>query len=1815
MARHLLLLGVIVALIQATVITGVTFAGVTAGINWKREFDDKDRLLKLVDPAGSVTRFDYHADSKSFLQVAKVSPDGRRVVWQFDNQSSPTSMTDGMGKVVYSYDGLGRLSRVQREGRPELAYTYDTMNRITDLQVGDFYKLDYTYDFLGRLSTMNTPAGAITYEYLTGQGLWVRTLPNGVQTIWEFEPDGQLRKITHINTNDNNLILAQYLHQYRTDGLIEAISEYSPHGKFATLYEYDKMGRLVRAADQLGREYNYQYDKMGNRLQATQKTGLSQVCTFDWAGRLTNLNENPCEHDPIGNLISATNDQTVTTYGYNSDGLLQKAGGNVTYHYDGDGRLIKRQVGKRKMKFTSEPFTPYWQPLVMEDDTGHRSLIVWEGSTPLVMIRNNKPEYMLHDHLGSVRLVVDERGKVVQKFDYDPFGVILDSTPSSDFAPRYAGLFWDEQAQAYLTPLRPYSPAIGRFLGPDPTFRIFSESKHSHSVYAYCGGDPVNFIDLDGAEAEPISVRRRQIFQGTINEVKRDPGWSFEFLKSFYMENVESLRFANNFWTNFYNEWSPAVRSKVFWKDFFGKWGLPIKKGNERDFVISEVINNSLALANDVTEADLIVRAWRGHKAFYRYEGAIIPTPVNLWEIEPTENEWQAAENYMYARKYVMTGKGHRMFEGIHDKDKSIDAAVSLILWKIPVWSYAHFWGESLGINPNAILSASAGRLHTKKMLDKDEKGWIAQTQKTIEWQNRGVIDGLVSIEPQIKVYRPSNQKGDKGRFDDDKGCPRTIGTVKSGQVCVGPVCGPPALGWQSGGVPGSGVFFSKMSPSTVGGVYLGGAGQALEGLGSLKGFALDANNNLILLGREDKAINLPPLRLDDVVTVFQSVYIHGEGPKVTIDPNPQNPDGSAMIISHGKATENTYVGWILYQADRLMKGYTIGTDNITVENVTSAVPDYAEVLDSLYFGEDTPEQNRQSGRWERFWIVPSRAHRFEAPRHDLTLFDVPLKVKTQLMKWEHSKLVNDPHGKSSEGALKFIDWFTREYDAISREQFLTPPVQFGIDGRVPVFTELRRLALLTAIAEKLRDQGIPMPFWMRYYEVRRVPFEKTTPGIRETRSNGKSRAQVFGGVNLSPDTREIKLIAGTEDLVKLPASERLRGKKTLKIANSLSAAMQKLSISSDPMNVHRLWGQNGNYNAMVIPGTETLALAPCRLDEIDLAVPIEGGREIRLMRSYHSFFRPSGPWGKGWSLDLPRLEKIRVPIERKDDTVRYKTAYELITPLNSIYARFSTAKRVPALNNSRLQVPDQVCGFFGLADGNPSFLSAPTLKLLAKDGTIWHFTKAGDLAAYDKDGFRTVFARKTDGTVSQIAGLLGTRLMATIDLHYDSDRRIVGAKGRNAQGEQTIRYVYNTDHKLAEVISDQGKRGYQYQGPWVTAVSWNSSAMANDEQPTPQETMHRYEYNSNGQLISESLQSGERITYKITSDLKGNSYKVIRSGKATFEEVVHFDKTYQPTEALYADGTKASWTYPQNGERILRLKNTQGEIIQITESGDGRRLTYDFPGRPRVTEEYDENSRLTAMTLDGRNVFLQHWHPNGTLRSIESENSVIQLQYDQDSLLTARLLHASGEQGRLQHWQRTKLDHTGRPVEVTDYRGLQITIRYNANGDIDQVISARKGKNYGFQVHRDQAGRVQIVESSWGKAQYFYDEDGHISMMAFEKLGGSGMERAVLTFESGRLHGIKEFDGGETSISYYKKGPQAGLTKQISCAKGLDIDYRYNSSGDLMWADIDKRRRIALDYDTKGRIVRLKYRRPGWLNLPSRNKILFEKPSRHFIY
>jgi RHS repeat-associated protein len=118
--------------------------------------------------------------------------------------------------------------------------------------------------------------------------------------------------------------------------------------------------------------------------------------------------------------------------------------------------------------------------------------------------RINVPDYMvadgttyrlISDHLGSVRLVVDATtGVVAQRLDYDEFGNVTSNT-NAGFQPfGFAGGLYDADTGLVRFGARDYDPEVGRWTAKDP---ILFEGGDTN-LYAYCGNDPVNYVDTDG---------------------------------------------------------------------------------------------------------------------------------------------------------------------------------------------------------------------------------------------------------------------------------------------------------------------------------------------------------------------------------------------------------------------------------------------------------------------------------------------------------------------------------------------------------------------------------------------------------------------------------------------------------------------------------------------------------------------------------------------------------------------------------------------------------------------------------------------------------------------------------------------------------------------------------------------------------------------------------------------------------------------------------------------------------------------------------------------------------------------------------------------------------------------------------------------------------------------------------------------------------------------------------------------------------------------------------------------------------------------
>ena len=471
---------------------------------WKFKYDDLGLMTSLTGPGDAVTKISYEIDeSKHFIkQVTKKHEDSSEVIYKYDRFNRRVMMIDTTGKVGYEYNKDGHLAVIRRDGYPTVSYTYDTMDRISSMSIGDKFTVKYIYDFLGRLSKIETGEGPISFNYQTSQGVMIRSLPNGIRTVWKNRPDGNLEEISHVEKDDK--IITQFKYDYRADGMISGMSHWDQRwGNKMMQFEYDDVQRLSTVTDSSGKEIEYQYDKLGNRTALFMNGQKKNLNKFNWAGQMVTHNDQACTYDAAGNLMSFSGSKGLCDFEYNAMGSVKTVKLNdvsVKYQYDGDGYLIARNIGKKKTLYVPNPMTDNWNPLLAIDNDGKKTFYIWDAQSPLMAIKGNDVKFFLNDHLGSARCVVDKKGKILSKYDFSPFGVSEDNFTGTDLTPGYAGLFFDGSVSMYLTRARVYDPQAGRFLQTDPQHRIPFGSQKDLSPYVYCGGDPVNYVDRNGAE-------------------------------------------------------------------------------------------------------------------------------------------------------------------------------------------------------------------------------------------------------------------------------------------------------------------------------------------------------------------------------------------------------------------------------------------------------------------------------------------------------------------------------------------------------------------------------------------------------------------------------------------------------------------------------------------------------------------------------------------------------------------------------------------------------------------------------------------------------------------------------------------------------------------------------------------------------------------------------------------------------------------------------------------------------------------------------------------------------------------------------------------------------------------------------------------------------------------------------------------------------------------------------------------------------------------------------------------------------------------
>jgi RHS repeat-associated protein len=475
----------------------------------------------------------------------------------YDRLGRPLTRTEAEGTTTFTYGAsatlrnIGKLESVASPGAYSESYTYDSLGRVqnatTNADAASFVVSNSYNSTTGLLETTTYPisttavAGSrfkVKYEY--DYGLLKRTLDfNTPATIyWE-------QVATNAAGQAIDEQLGNGLHTYSTyDGVTGLLGTRTTGGtaqvQYLT-YQWDKVGNLSQRKDNnLNFTEDFYYDSL-YRLDYSKLNGVTNLDVgYDASGNITsksdvgsftypafgansvrphaaiNAGSNSYGYDANGNM-NLRNGSATTWYSYNLPNRVNK-GSNYSQFFYGAGRSRYKQIAVTTAggSLPAGTETTIYVAGLFEKVTKLSGVIEYKhyiqaGNAAVAQrtLRSNgvnDTRYLHQDHLGSVDVITNEAGGVVQRLSYDAFGKRRNVGPpgATDWTnvaaiTQRGFTFHEALDNVDLVHMngRVYDANIGRFISADPFIQAPLMSQ-SFNRYSYVVNNPLSMTDPSG---------------------------------------------------------------------------------------------------------------------------------------------------------------------------------------------------------------------------------------------------------------------------------------------------------------------------------------------------------------------------------------------------------------------------------------------------------------------------------------------------------------------------------------------------------------------------------------------------------------------------------------------------------------------------------------------------------------------------------------------------------------------------------------------------------------------------------------------------------------------------------------------------------------------------------------------------------------------------------------------------------------------------------------------------------------------------------------------------------------------------------------------------------------------------------------------------------------------------------------------------------------------------------------------------------------------------------------------------------------------
>ena len=513
-------------------------------------YDTEGNILKAIDSkSGTPYRYTYY-EYDSYGRNTSIA--------EVNANSEPDVNTINASKLKYVYNVDDNIEKIYYPNNKSdklkgIQFVYNKDKWITEID-GLFSNDEttvirqYIYHNDGKVKTIKD------YENFLNKG------SDYIERDYTYDVFDRVTTMKYCNSTDVNTILEQYDYQYDKNSNItyeHEIFNYANNVKDEEIrYSYNSLNQLVKSEKIDNLTYktttsSYKYDSVGNRTYE----GVFSFYTVDQTKSEITGNYTYSSYNALNQLKSATriesedgNNAKTYSYSYRYDekgnqveAIDGKAGTTTSYEYDVENQLTHVRIDKNGTK-VSEEYNEYngaGQRIKKRDiivtDSGkeetNTTCYYYEGSLLLyttdengVKISQNiignqnntfatirydgikQSEYFYSkDVQGSVTNLADNTGMCSKSYNYTDFGETEERFESEvDNEICYTGGVYDELTGLYYLNARYYNSDDGNFLSKD-SYRGTEGNADSWNLYAYCAGNPVNYVDPSGHTSRPIN--------------------------------------------------------------------------------------------------------------------------------------------------------------------------------------------------------------------------------------------------------------------------------------------------------------------------------------------------------------------------------------------------------------------------------------------------------------------------------------------------------------------------------------------------------------------------------------------------------------------------------------------------------------------------------------------------------------------------------------------------------------------------------------------------------------------------------------------------------------------------------------------------------------------------------------------------------------------------------------------------------------------------------------------------------------------------------------------------------------------------------------------------------------------------------------------------------------------------------------------------------------------------------------------------------------------------------------------------------------